>query len=367
MAAQHVISILAPRDVGRCAPPDSAATGVQQVISVLTPGDGGRCAPLDSAATFEEVARRYIAVKEPRWGAHADATGKSVIQKHLIGNLGHRRVEELTAEDIQMFIDGMVRNNSSHSLLKKAVAHLRAILELAHDLDIIKRNPMRNPAVKFEYKSRKPKSERYLSLEECRALLSTLSGRDHLIVRMFIQLGLRPEELFALRRNDVEGEFIRIDEVFTKGQIRETKPEESVGNVYVPPGLLLELRAWMVSTDGNDKDWLFSALRPSGFSRLFPIGINSFRNRVLKPAAEKAGLSNVDLLTLRRTCAAHFGRKANANDAQMQMRLSSPLTAPKPSQQPHSDSLKRAAVALEAEIFTQSATAWLVAPPGGTA
>jgi integrase len=35
------------------------------------------------------------------------------------------------------------------------------------------------------------------------AFIIRLKGRDHLIVRIRIQLGLRPEELFALRRNDV--------------------------------------------------------------------------------------------------------------------------------------------------------------------
>ncbi len=331
-------------------------TPAQQVIAVLNLGNAGACTAPDPAATFEEVARRYMTFKEPAWGVHADATAKCVIQKHLIGNLGHRRVDELTAVEIQTFINGMVRNNASHSLLHKAVAHLRGILDLAHELDIIKRNPMRGYAVKFEYKSRKRKSERYLSLEECRALLSVLSGRDHLIVRMFIQLGLRPEELFALRRNDVDREFIRIDEVFTKGQIRETTPEESAVNVYVPPGLLLELRAWMASMGGNDKDWLFPTSCPRGSTGLLPIGQNGFRRRVLKQAAEKAGLSNVDLRALRRTCATHFGHNASTKDTQAQMRLSHPLTAAKYSQQRPPESLKRVATALEAEIFTQSAS-----------
>ncbi len=323
-----------------------------QVISILAPVDAGRWIPPQSVATFEEVACRYIAVKEPRWGAHADATAKCVIRKHLIGNLGQRRVNELTAEEIQKFINGMVGDNASRSLLKKAVAHLRAILDLAQEMNIIMRNPMRGYTVKFEYKSRKRESDRYLSLEECRALLSELSGRDHLIVRMFIQLGLRPEELFALRRNDVDREYIRIDEVFTKGQIRETEPEESAVNLYVPPSLLQELRAWMASTGGNDKDWLFPSVSPRKSHKLLPLNQDSFRRRVLKPAAEKAGLANVDLRTLRRTCAAHFGQNASAKDTQVQMRLSNPLTASKYSLQRLPESLKRAAVTLEEEIST---------------
>jgi len=86
--------------------------GPQQVVTMLDPVDAAKCAPPDSAATFEEVGRQYIAVKEPRWGAHASATAKCVIRKHLIGNLGHRRVDELTAVEIQTFIEGLVKSNA---------------------------------------------------------------------------------------------------------------------------------------------------------------------------------------------------------------------------------------------------------------
>jgi hypothetical protein len=89
----------------------------EQVTTILNPDDAGMCVPSVSAATFEEVAHRYIAIKEPRWGVHANATAKSAIGKHLIGNLGHRRLKELTAVDLQIFINGMVRNNASHNVV----------------------------------------------------------------------------------------------------------------------------------------------------------------------------------------------------------------------------------------------------------
>ena len=324
----------------------------EQVVTILNPEDTGRCVPPDSAATFEEVAHRYIAVKEPGWGVHAEATAKSIIGKHLIGNLGHRRVDELTAVEIQRFVNAMVMNNASISLLNKAVEHLRAILDLAQELNLITRNPMRGYTFKLEYKSRKPKSERYLSLDECRALLSQLSGRDHLIVRLFIQLGVLPEELFALRRNDVHDEFIRIDEVVSRGQTREIHPGEHGVNLYVPPGLRRELRVWMASNGGNGEDWLFPAGCPRGTNSLSPISQANFRLRVLKPAAERAGISDLDMLTLRRTCATHFGKKASAEVAQAQMRLRWPFTTFQHSQRRLADSLKSVAMAFEAEMFT---------------
>ena len=337
--------------IGQHYPGPLTKSDARRLLDILIAEDTGKYVAPDSAATFEQVARQYIAVKEPMWGAHAVATTKSVIQKHLIENLGARRVDELTAVEIQMFINGMIRSGASHSLLQKAVTHLRAILDHAEELNFIERNPMRSRTVKIEYKSRKRKSERYLSMEECRTLLSILVGRDHLIVLMFIQLGLRPEELFALRRNDVGKDFVRVDEAFTKGQIKETKTKESAVNVYVPPALMVELRAWMGSTGGQDGDWLFPASRRREAAGLSPMGQNNYRNRVLKPAAKRAGISGLDLLTLRRTCATHFGQKANTKDTQVQMRHADPLTTLKYYQQSIPESVKKAAVALEAEIL----------------
>jgi hypothetical protein len=64
----------------------------------------------------------------------------------------------LTAVEIQMFINGLVRSGASHSLLHKVVTHLRAILDHAEELKVIERNPMRSRTVRIDYKSRKRKT-----------------------------------------------------------------------------------------------------------------------------------------------------------------------------------------------------------------
>jgi integrase len=78
-------------------------------------------------------------------------------------------------------------------------------------------NPARNPGYRLKAKSRKAVSERYLSMEECQRLLLAVVGADHLAFRILIQLGLRSEELFALRRNDVIEDMLRIDEAIVEG------------------------------------------------------------------------------------------------------------------------------------------------------
>ena len=212
-------------------------------------------------------------------------------------------------------------------------------------------NPMRSRTSKIGYQPQKPASERHLSIEECAALLSALAGRDLLIVRMFIQLGLRPQELFALRRDDVKGEFIRIDEVLIKGRIKKIGSEETAFGVYVPPDLLSQLQNWMNSTAGQDTGWLFPASRSRGSSDLPPVRQDLFRNRILKPAAKKAGVRDVDLFALRRTCASFFAHKATAEDALAQMRHADSVHIGEFGKRDLRESLKSSAAAIEADLL----------------
>ena len=156
--------------------------------------------------------------------------------------MGTRLVTELTTIDLQAFLNEYVKSGASRSLLTKILLYLRAILDLAVVKQIVAANPAKNPAYKLRAKSGKRTSSRALSIEECRRLLSVLIGRDHLIVRMFIQLGPRPEEMFALRRDDVQGDTLRIDEAIVDGRVAPVKTEASEAGVYLPPDLLSELR-----------------------------------------------------------------------------------------------------------------------------
>jgi integrase len=117
---------------------------------------------------------------------------------------------------------------------------------------------------------------------------------------------------------------------------------------------MIELRSWMASLGGNDHAWLFPAARRRGSAELRPTNPNNYRNRILKPLAERAGIPDLDLLTLRRTCATHFGQKATPKDTQAQLRHADPWTTLKYYQQSIPESVKRAAVALESDIIQKT-------------
>lgn len=106
-----------------------------------------------------------------------------------------------------------------------------------------------------------------------------MSGAGHLAFLIFVQLGLRSEELFALRRNDVVEDTLRIDETIVEGASATVKTEASEATVHIPPDLQLEFRCRLESLSANPRAWLFPS--PKGL----PWGAQNYLNRILKPPA----------------------------------------------------------------------------------
>lgn len=97
--------------------------------------------------------------------------------------------------------------------------YIKACFEYATDEDVIQKSPARKLAMP---NIRKKSSERFLSLDEFRLLLSHGAPREHLVLRILAVCGLRPAEVLVLRIEDFEGAQLRIDEALKerqKGQI----------------------------------------------------------------------------------------------------------------------------------------------------
>jgi integrase len=155
-----------------------------------------------------------------------------------------------------------------------------------------------------------------------------------LAIRLLVQLGLRSEELFALRRNDVRGAELVIDEAIVDGNTKETKTLASAG-------------VFPSSHKGV-------AMRPANFLR-----------RVLKPAAIRAEIAlrtnakneastALNFQSLRRTSATLFGAKAkDPKSTQAHMRHVDPSVTLKHYQQEVPAEVRSAALALEADLLEQ--------------
>lgn len=257
---------------------------------------------------------------------------------------------------MQRFINQYVAEDSSASLLSKLTMYLRAILDRAVDSRLIERNPAR----KLKARSRVRASNLSHTAEECGALLAVVTGRDHLAIRLLAQLGLRSEELCALRRNDVLENEPVIDEAVVNGHTKEPKTLASASSAFIPPDLALELRHYLETIDPDPTAWLFPSTRNS-----VPMRPGNFLRRVLKPAAIKAGIAiamdangkpttAVNFQSLRRTSSTLFGARAkDPKLTQAHMRHADPHVTLKHYQQAIPSAVKAAAIALEAELLDE--------------
>ena len=332
-------------------------TDARMVLERLIRESNAMPAAFTAKTTFGELAREFIDLNKPNWESSTGRVNVQTIEGHLIGRLGSRPVRELAESELQRFINEYIEKESSQSLLTRLVTFLRAILNVAIDRGLLERNPAR----KLRAKSRKRSSNLAHTIEECDLLLAQVSGADHLAIRLLVQLGLRSEELFALRHNDAQVEgLLTIDEAIVDGATKTTKTLASTATVYLAPDLEIELRHYLGTIGGDPEGWLFPSRRKSA-----PTRPGNFLNRVLKPAAVRAGLcvrtsakgkttSAVNFQSLRRTSSTLFGARAkDPKSTQTHMRHTDPYITLKHYQQAVPAEVRAAAQALEMDLLEQ--------------
>jgi integrase len=331
-------------------------TDARQILENLIRESNARPATFTSKTTFGELARQYTELNRPNWESSTNRVNSQIIETHLIAGLGNRSIRELSDVELQQFINSYIEKQASRSLLAKLILFLRAILNMAVDQRIIDRNPAR----KIRGKSKKRSSDLAHTLEECDRILAHVSGSDHLAIRLLIQLGLRSEELFALRRKDVISHGLVIDEAIVDGEAKATKTLASRAVMYLTPDLDLELQHHLHSLPVDPEAWIFPSSRQK-----VPTRPGNFLNRVLKPAALLAGVaartntqgnltSAVNFQSLRRTSSTLFGARAkDPKSTQTHMRHVDPYITLKHYQQVIPAEVKAAAIALEQDLLEQ--------------
>jgi len=331
-------------------------TDARKILEALIRESNAKPAAFTAKTTFGDLAREYIELNKPNWEASTSRVNTQIIEDHLIAKLGMRPVRELSEPELQRFINVYIESESSRSLLAKLGLFLRAILNAAADRGLIQHNPAR----RLRAKSRRRPCNLANTLEDCDLLLAQVSGADHLAVRLLIQLGLRSEELFALRRKDVHGSGLVIDEAIVDGEAKDTKTVASAAMMYLTPDLELELKHYLGTLPADPNGWLFPSTRKG-----VPTRPGNFLNRVLKPAAVKAGLSvrelgkgkatsAVNFQSLRRTSSTLFGARAkDPKSTQAHMRHTDPYVTLKHYQREVPAEVKAAALAFERDLLEQ--------------
>ena len=260
---------------------------------------------------------RFLPQKEEQWKVTSRPKTKRFIENYLLKRFGDVALSDLDKFTLQTYLNELAPKFSK-SVVTKVRVYLNSILDEAVELEFLPKNPARKLAVP---RTSKKAANQPLTPEQIPQVLFHLGDRDRLIVRMFLVLGLRPGEMFALRWNDKLSNSLRVDTAIVDGAEVETKTEGSNAAVWLPASIEAELEFWRnASQDVNPDSFIF----PSG--RGTAINTNNFLFRVLKEAGKQAGIPGVTHQMLRRTCSTYMAQLTTVKDVQAHLRHSSSKT-----------------------------------------
>lgn len=297
---------------------------------------------------------------------------EGIFRRHVLPTIGPMKVTAVDKYQVQLLLKRQEKYSKSQA--KAIRSHLGAMFDELIDEGIVGRNPTRKVSLPTVLRNKKT-TERYLSSSEILRLLAELGERERLICRMFIVLGFRPGELFALKWDDVDplGGRIRIDESYGRGTWKPTKTEDSTSWIWVPAELMARIMRWrqeqqaLASPLALATGLIFPGAPSHGVVN--PMNCHNFLYRFVRPAAIRAGIvlprpkglpkgtlwanpkTAVTFQSFRRTCATHGQKAGTIKDVQSLLRHTSAATTMKYYIKELPASVRGAVEGLDASLF----------------
>jgi integrase len=144
------------------------------------------------------------------------------------------------------------------------------------------------------------RERRSLSRDELARLLEEIPPGYEPLFALLASTGLRISEAIALRWCDLDlhasPSYLRVRQAIVKGVVGAPKSRHGARTIPLTDDLSRHLRQ-LRAADAEAEDLVFRNRRGR------PLQPNNLRNRVLAPAAARAGVPGIGLHTLRHTCA----------------------------------------------------------------
>jgi integrase len=227
-----------------------------------------------------------------KWKASTAENNKQRIRTHLVEAFGERDMASIRRDELQAMLEA---KSETHSF--SVVDHLRwdakQIFDMAIAEGILRLNPA---ALLYTPNAAKRPKHRVMTVEQIRTALGVLAMRERVIFKLAILGGMRPGEIFVLRRKGLAEAAAEITERIYRGKIDTPKTHHSVREAALAAGLKDDLDAWAeMSSDRRPEAFLFQSERGTAL-----IKDNVWR-RNMQPALAKVGLGWCNFQVMRRT------------------------------------------------------------------
>ena len=178
---------------------------------------------LASAGTLGDWLTRWLEFHETRTSAVTLRTDRQTAERHLRPGLGAIKLRSLSPLVIEGWLAKLAADGVSPNERHKAGKTLRNCLNAAVRFEVLPRNPM-SGRVKVPPAPR-PKTRSLTPEELSRVLAAADDAGWGVMFRVWVELGLRPGEVFGLRWEDYDGECITVERTveYTTGKTRPPK------------------------------------------------------------------------------------------------------------------------------------------------
>lgn len=294
--------------LGRCSeiPKSEASLMLAQIIQPLNENVGQLQMPTFTFAQYVE--NKFLPVCRRIWKESTRSTSESDINRYLVPAFAKQRVETVSREQMQEFLERIAGNLSS-SVVGHLRWHLNAIYKMAQSDGIVSHNP----AAALYIPACKPSPAKLvMSPEDVRTAIGVLDLRARVIFRLGVFSGLRPSEIFAIRLGKIMPNAVVIDERIYQGKLdfpKGRKGKNTARTIGLPPGTTSEIALWINFLQVTSPEaYLFPS--ETGSSPLRP---DNLWKREFQPRLDAVGLGWVNFQILRRTNAT-LSRKSSIDD-----------------------------------------------------
>ena len=256
--------------------------------------------------TFEQMSNRWLESNNAKRET-SRIRDISILTKHLIPVIGNRQIKAIKRSDISAMVNTWVTAKLSPATIRRHVAVLSAIFNMAIADDILHKSP----TLKVSTPRVDPSHGRALTPNESALLLSQIPQGHYALVFTMLTTGLRWSEAAGLQVKHFSPmsspPTLTIEQGLHetgKGYVTE-KPKSSASHrvIVLSPKHVEVIARYMKETDRSAADAEASLFISQEGGRLVS---SNFRNRIWQPAVKAAGLEGLQIKDMRKTAATNL-------------------------------------------------------------
>jgi len=269
----------------------------EKLAEILRPINAGTRAT-STNYTFRDFVRDvFFPRKRRKWKTSTRMTTEERIETHLVTEFENREMGTITDDELQALLD--TKTDLSFSVVDHLKWDLVDIFKMASAKRCITWNPAAPGMLETPRECKKKATVRFMTEEEVDRLfelIETFQLRERFIMKLALIAGMRPGEIFGLRRGDCKATSADISRRVYRGDIDTPKNGKS-RVAALADGLVVDQSNWLeTSLDTGPAGWLFPSEKIQT-----PLWADNLWRRHIRPKLEEKSLGWVNFQVLRRT------------------------------------------------------------------